>query len=365
MFKRILVPLDGSNRAEKAIPVAARIARASGGTMVLLQVVDKPIEYGKYMTSRPFVTEQDVEDEKVKATEYLSTVALSDELEGIGTKIEVVSGAVARALLSYAQPSMADLIVMCSHGYTGFKRWAFGSVAEKVIRYTAIPLLVLREDGPAVPVPQSAAPLRALVALDGSPLSEAILEPVAQLVATLSAQSQGALHLMRVAESPATNGRLRSQANLSDAMTVEMEKEAQAYLDSVAQRLRDGIARDLNLTITTSVVPAVDIAEAIIHEGEKTEGTAGYTFIAMSTHGRGGLERWTAGSITERTLHHTKLPLLIVRPSHTTPVTDTQKSANEVKTDTQKRDEEAQQEGNEDEITIIEVEQVEIHTWTS
>ena len=61
MFKRLLVPLDGSTRAEKAIPVAARIARASRGTIVLLQVVDMPIRYGKFVTPTSFATEEDVE----------------------------------------------------------------------------------------------------------------------------------------------------------------------------------------------------------------------------------------------------------------------------------------------------------------
>ena len=359
MFKRLLVPLDGSTRAEKAIPVAARIAHASGGTIVLLQVVDMPIRYGKFVTPTSFATEKDVEAEKAQATEYLTALAQSDELEGIGTKIEVESAAVAPALLNYAQPSTADLMVMCSHGYTGFKRWTLGSIADKVIRHAAVPVLLLRENGPTIPVPQSTAPLRALVALDGSPLSEAIIEPVAHLVAALSPQAPGALHLLRVADSPATSGRLRSQANLSDAMAEELKKEAQDYLASMAKRLQDGIAKDLNLSITTSVVSAVDIAEAIIHEAEKTEGTGGYALIAMSTHGRGGLERWTAGSVTERTLHHTKLPLFIIRPSHSTPGTETQKPAEKVK------EESTAKESAQDEVTVIEVKQVEVETWTN
>jgi len=361
MFKRLLVPLDGSTRAEKAIPVAARIARASGGSIVLLQVVDTPIKYGKYVTPTSFATEKDVEAEKAQATEYLTALAQSDKLEGIGTKIEVESAAIAPTLLSYAQPSTADLLVMCSHGYTGFKRWTLGSIADKVIRHAAVPVLLLRENGPSIPVPQSNTPLRALVALDGSPLSEAIIEPVAHLIAALSPQSPGALHLLRVADSPATNGRLRSQANLSDAMAEELKKEAQEYLTSLAKRLQDGIAKDLNLSITTSVVSAVDIAEAIIHEAEKTQETGGYALIAMSTHGRGGLERWTAGSVTERTLHHTKLPLFIIRPSHSTHGTETQKVAEKVKEESTAKESAR----DEVEMTVIEVEQIEVETWTN
>lgn len=361
MFKRILVPLDGSTRAEKAIPVAARIARASGGTIMLLQVVDLPISYGKYVTPRAYVSEKEVETEKTQATEYLTTLAQSDELEGISTKIAVESAATAPTLLDYANPSTADLMVMCSHGYTGFKRWTLGSIADKVIRHAEVPVLLLRENGPTIPVPQSNTPLRVLVSLDGSPLSETIVEPVTHLIAALSPQTPGTLHLLRVAEEPPTNSRLRSQANFSDAMTEEQKQEAREYLTSLAKRLQDGIAKDLNLTITTSVVSAVDVAEAIIHEAAKTGDTGGYAFIAMATHGRGGLERWTVGSVTERTLHHTQLPLFILRPSHSTSGRETQEPAEKVKEESTAK-EGAQVEA---EMTVVEVEQVEVKTRTN
>ncbi len=79
----------------------------------------------------------------------------------------------------------------------------------------------------------------------------------------------------------------------------------------------------------------------------------------MSTHGRGGLERWSAGSVTERTLHHTKLPLFIIRPPHSTPGTETQKPAEKVK------EERTAKESAQDEVTVIEVKQVEVETWTN
>ncbi len=314
MFKRILIPLDGSTRAESAIPVAARIARASKGTIVLLQVVNSPREYGVYLTQSSVWTEKDMEAEKAKATEYLTSIAQSEQMEGIGTKIEVISGPIAPTLLSYAEPSRADLIVMSSHGYTGFKRWVLGSVADKVIRHAQVPALVLREHEPLSA--GSGHSLRILVALDGSPLSEAVLDPVSQLVVALSEPSQGALHLLRVVDVPPTIGAWKSQAYIGSEMREHMQQDAKVYLASVVAQVQEAFALDYEYmpTITASVVTDADVAGAIIREAENTEAGNTYDLIAMSTHGRGGLERWTAGSVTERTLHGTKLPLLVVRP---------------------------------------------------
>jgi nucleotide-binding universal stress UspA family protein len=358
MFRRILVPLDGSTRAESAIPVATRIARASKGSIMLLQVINSPIEYGMYLTQPSVLTEKDVEGEKARATEYLNSIAQSEQLEGIGTKIEVVVGPIATALLSYAEPSRADLIVMCSHGYTGFKRWVLGSVADKVIRYTPVPVLVLHDTGPLPAV--SGHPLRILVALDGSPLSEAVLDPVTQLVATLSPPSQGALHLLRVVDVPPTSGAWRSQTNISADVSEHIQQDAKAYLASVVAQLQADFALDYGYepAITASVVTDADVAGAIIKEAESTEMVDGYELIAMSTHGRGGLERWTAGSVTERTLHGTKLPLFIVRPQEAAQKKrgkGTKEEKKETSTTTTPQDEKF--------LVGMEVEGIDVETW--
>jgi nucleotide-binding universal stress UspA family protein len=355
MFRRILIPLDGSTRAESAIPVAARIARASKGTIVLLQVVNLPIDYGMFLTQSSVLTEQDVEVENAKATEYLTSIAQSEQMEGIGTKIEVVSGPIAPTLLSYAEPSRADLIVMSSHGYTGFKRWVLGSVADKVIRHAQVPALVLREHEPLSAGSRHS--LRILVALDGSPLSEAVLDPVSQLVAALSEPSQGALHLLRVVDVLPTSGAWRSQANIGSEMREHMQQDAKVYLASVVAQLQEDFALDYEYmpTITASVVTDADVAGAIIREAENTEAGDTYDLIAMSTHGRGGLERWTAGSVTERTLHGTKLPLLIVRPQKVAHKKHDKQEKKAMKEDAAPEKKAA--------VVDIEVDEIEVETW--
>ncbi len=234
MFQRILVPLDGSDGAERAIPVAARIARASGGSIVFIRVVPPPAEVGTFgaglrgtIAMKPEVEAS--EKEFADATNYLVTVIATyvDELAGIATETDVASGATSSTIFSTAGNEHVDLIVMCSHGETGLKRWVLGSVAQQAVRHSPVPVLVLNEHGV---VPDAARPLRVLVPLDGSELAESALEPAAQLIAALTAPAQGELHLLRVVDVPSAYGKMKSQAYISDGVQEEARKEAEAYV---------------------------------------------------------------------------------------------------------------------------------------
>lgn len=312
MFERILVPLDGSPGAERAIPAAARIARAFGGSVILLSVVAPPVTPGKFSVPEVF-PKAPTEEELAEATAYLRAIAQSDKLAGITTEVQTLAGAVAPTILSATQSLHADLIVLCTHGYTGFKRWRLGSVSEKVIRHAPIPVFVLREGElePATAVQQA---VRALVALDGSSLSEATLEPAASLTAGLAqATSQrGILRLMRVVDIPSGYGKFRSTVDsFYDAqMRAEAKREYEQYLETVAKRFSEGELAKYNLAVTTVITTDPDVAEAIVQTAEQEKDD----FIAMATHGRGGVQRWALGSITERVLHATRVPLFIIRP---------------------------------------------------
>ncbi len=332
MFKHILVPLDGSQVAERAIPVAARIARSTGGKVVLLQVITMPTsyKYGPYFLDGPLLAVDDMaEVDTANATEYLHQVAASSALNGVQTIIEVQTGPAAAAICetvqttdttNTAQSNAIDLIVMSSRGQSGFKRWMLGSVSQKVARHSSVPVLVLREDETqhiAGQHPYNERPLRVLVPLDGSATAKSALLPAAQLAATLAAPGRGSLHLVRVMKLDTLPGR-----EILDAPTKDLIlQKGRTYLTAVTEHLRAGIAEELKLAVTWSVALDTDVAEALVNVaevGEDAEGAGvfgGCDLIAMTTHGRGGLQRWTMGSITERVLHTTKLPLLIIRPT--------------------------------------------------
>lgn len=320
MFQRILVPLDGSEQSLRAVPVAARIARVSGGTIIFVNVVLPPVEFGTYSAEHTVALKPGAfERRKAEATRYLRDVTIThaNDLAGIATEMDVTSGAASPEIDAAARLEHVDLIVVCSHGETGLKRWVFGSVTQEVVRHSPVPVLVLHEQGVGFLAPSASHLFRMLVPLDGSALSETALLPAAQLMAVLAAPAQGVLHLLRVVDLPPAYGQMKSQANVTEGMLEEAGQEAAKYVKSVADRLREGPFAAFKLTITSSVAVSTDVAGAIIEKAERSgiaESSAGYDMIAMSTHGRGGLQRLLMGSTAERVLGTTKLPLLIVRP---------------------------------------------------
>lgn len=322
MFQRILVPLDGSPRAESAIPVAARLAQASGGNVILLRVVSPSLDFQASLTLEPRLAQTVIDVELAEAEQYLARLTVSPDLQDISTETVVLFGRPAPTILSVASSSHAGVIVLCSHGYTGLRRRVLGSTAEQVVHTASIPILLLRDEGssPIGSHVDDTRPLRVLVPLDGSVHAKAALVPAAYLVAALAAPEQGAIHVMRVAKPSPVSGEEKQRKERERVL-----HRAQGYLRATTEQIREGLVAhpiaDFNLPVTRSVAVDTDVAGAIIkaaENGEDAEGAGvfgGCNVIAMATHGRRGLEHWAMGSVTERVLHGTKLPLLIVRPS--------------------------------------------------
>lgn len=312
MFKQILVPLDGSTRAEQALSVAARLVRASNGTVTLVQAVSPPTEF---MASVGTIVLPDILDENVPAAkEYLEGVVETRSLKGIRVVIKAVTGNPAQAIIAEAHAGNVDLVVLCSHGYTGAMHWAMGSVAEKVARYAPSPVFILHERC-TFPTEMGAGPhgsVRVLVPLDGSEYAEAALVPAARLASALSAPACGELHLTQVVSSP------RGEVSRFD----EEGERSKQYLGSVVERLQQHTLADagipLDLSMTWSVTTAADAASGIIQAAEnsgKAEHAGrneGCQVIAMATFGLGGPDLWAIGSTTERVLQTARQPLLIV-----------------------------------------------------
>lgn len=336
MFQRILVPLDGSKRAEQAIPIAAKIARASNGSIVLLRSVTALTNFAGYSMESSIMTQDVIAAAAERAKAYLASIAASADLVGIPTTLEVPLGDAAATILPAATVDKADIIVMCSHGDTGFKRWVLGSVAQKVARHSTIPVLILHEHAgiPHALHPEGVRPVQLMVALDGSPLAESALLPAAYLSSALSAPTNGALHLVQVLRFHDIE--IYSENKSIAEVREQVIADTKTYLLSIEQRLLEGETANLHLTVTSSIILDRDVAETLItvaedgEEGEENETFNGCDIIAMATHGRGGPQRWITGSVTERMLGATRLPMLIVRPqvakAETVSMTPTQKN---------------------------------------
>ena len=314
MFQHILVPLDGSSRAEEALPMAAHLARTSGALLTLVRVAT-PSAYASMYPVGPFIP---YESEK-EAEAYLSHIASTEQLKGIQVQTQVLIGeAIYLLIVRFAQTWHVDLIVMRSHGATGFMRLVMGSVAQQVMRNSIVPVLVMRDGtsptlthvGTLVHVP------RILVALDGSSQAEAALRPAAQLCAALAIDGKGAIHLTRTVHKIVALG--NESEERVESMNRAVRQEAEWYLKRVEQRFSSGDLASFHLNVTTSVVfhyDAGDIWKRVVEESECIENVNGNTacdIIAMATHGRQGFQHLLEGSITESVMNGTNHPLLVV-----------------------------------------------------
>ncbi len=311
MLKRILVPLDGSDRAERAMDLAARLARGSGCSILALRVVGLPpfrlARYGEPAQIALAV----IGVAREEADEYVRNLARRPEFGDITVETRVVEGHVSEEILDVARDEKCDMIVICTHGYSGLNRWRLGRVAAQVARHAPVPVLVVpaHDEREASSATDNSA--RLLITLDGSALAEAAIAPGLDIVRALAAPEHITVHLLEVVDFFAAVMADTTHEDASSASVIGAEEQAlqaaRAYLETAAQRIHE---EHPGLNVIPTAVLASDVADAIITVAEDS---LRYDFIAMATHGRGGPQRWALGSITERVLHTTRLPLIIAR----------------------------------------------------
>jgi nucleotide-binding universal stress UspA family protein len=314
MLKRILVPLDGSERAERGLALAAQLARGSGGELLLARIVGlPPMPLAPYGEPAQIALAL-IAEARQEADEYLKNVAQRPLLQGIPVQARAIEGHVTADILNTARDERCDMIVITTHGYSGFNRWRLGRVAAQVARHAPAPVLIIpARDARAAQsaIGEADKDIRILVALDGSELAEAALAPALDVARSLAESERISVHLLEVVEFFAVMMADTTREAALSAPAVGAEEQAlqaaRDYLETVAQRIRQETP---GARVTTAALLAADIATTI---GEVAGGEPRYDFIAMATHGRGGLQRWALGSITERVLHTTHLPLIIAR----------------------------------------------------
>jgi nucleotide-binding universal stress UspA family protein len=149
MYKKIMVPLDGSELAECVLPhVEAFIEGCHANHFVFVRVVEPAATFysGDYPISPEVMKERETAEEKI-ARDYLDQVVRRLEHENIELLSEVLVGNVADSLADYSEINEFDLILIATHGRTGVSRWVRGSIADKVLRSSHIPVLMVRAPG--------------------------------------------------------------------------------------------------------------------------------------------------------------------------------------------------------------------------
>lgn len=151
MYKRIMVPLDGSKLAECVLPHVEVAIKASGAPEVIFVQAIEPITipYGREMaevTSMERLKALETHN-KEDAEKYLKEIVASFKKAGVKARAEVIFGKAAEALADFANKSDVDLVVIATHGRSGVSRWVWGSVADRLLRSVCVPILMVRVPG--------------------------------------------------------------------------------------------------------------------------------------------------------------------------------------------------------------------------
>jgi nucleotide-binding universal stress UspA family protein len=285
MYQRILVPLDGSELAEVAVPYAEELAGRLGGEIIVLHVCESP------------------EDPNKNTHEvYVERTAGSMEQKGLKAKSALLFGHTAEQIVDFADSEDVGLIVMATHGRSGIRRWVLGNVAAKVIRATDRPVALIRAESGPPEVREEGILRRILVPLDGSKESEVVIPRIEALASQLKSEVV-LLHIVAPTYFVYSIPGETVQMPFTPEDMDRFRSKALGYLETVVKALE---SRGISARAEVAVGSA---AEEIISLADEIDADA----VAMSTHGRSGISRWAFGSTADKVLHAGNIPLLLVR----------------------------------------------------
>jgi nucleotide-binding universal stress UspA family protein len=287
-MKALLVPLDGSALADRAVPFAATIATRAGWSLLLLRAVDTfsaPSEAAGLALTR-------------EAEESLDATAAALTADGLSVTTRVVDRQAESAILEATSDADVSLIVMSTHGRGGLGRFVYGSVADTVLRHSPVPVLTVPPHGlDEWPTDQ---PIKIMVPLDGSELSKAALEPACEIADVLG----GSLLLASVVTFPTyamyAEGYVFVEPDSNDNVLIQTRH----YLEEIAAGLRtDTRPVEVCATYGSPYFGLMTIAQDLK-----------VSLIVMATHGRSGMTRALLGSVATATIRQTGVPIMLVRP---------------------------------------------------
>lgn len=289
-FKRILVPLDGSGLAERALAPALALAEAMLAKVFFIRVAI-PLS----LNLDPKFYQCTIELRQDEAKRYLRSIQSRFSSSQADIETQVLVGRAARSIINFAQEMEIDLIVMSSHGRSGVNRWIYGSVADKVLHNAPCAKVIIH---PQVII-ETYSIKRILVPLDGSSIAEQALEPALALAESVSAE----LIFLRVTSVPQITVQPLPGWPGLDAVMEAAEQEANAYLQGMQAAMGDSpVSTSLRVTTGPAAEDIIDVAD-----NQKVD------LIVMCSHGRSGIERWVFGSVAEKVLRGANCVTLVIQ----------------------------------------------------
>lgn len=314
MFQRLLVPLDGSPVAERAIPVAARLAHTAHGVVIFCSSIAMaaPAKENLVMEEESLPLTGALSQKNAEVTGYLANVQAryATDLSGVCVKTEVVGGSSSETLASVVCRHQIEVVVTCfPRGEEGY-HWSLECVASQGIH----PLLLVVSDQVS---PDGKHPLRVLLPLDGSLFSEMAIQPALQLLSQWNSLGRNELCLIRVIDLLANEGTGEEEAHMSRYTAIQAHQEAKRYLHTVVARLREDSALGQDVSITCLLPTSVGAAGAILRQIPWSR-NAGETYfcylVVMATHGHPENSSLNLESVAEHLVNETHAPLLLVPP---------------------------------------------------
>jgi nucleotide-binding universal stress UspA family protein len=198
MFQRILVPLDGSLRAERALPLAAHLARASQGMLILLRVVSAVAEDDPETPSQSLVMRTLAQTQMEEADRYLTALASSQALKGIPLTVAALPGRVVSTILAAIQTYQADLLVLCAQRNSPGQSEVIGGLAGQLTEHIDIPFLLVPERGsfPFTAHARQEHPISVLVEVNELPPAHTLVQSASSLLVALNDRGLGHLHFV-------------------------------------------------------------------------------------------------------------------------------------------------------------------------
>jgi nucleotide-binding universal stress UspA family protein len=294
MFKRILIPLDGSVLAESVLPHAIALSSTNHPDIFLLRVID-PIA----AETRPrSVDPLDWNFRIVEAEAYLKKI--TELLSGMDLVVytEVREGKAAETILEYAHEQQVDLVVLSSHGKSGITGWNISSVVQKIIQRINTSFLLVRAYQARETEEHRGSYRKILLPLDGSQRAESILGIAVQLARAQDAELCAA-HIVRRPEMPRQKPLSQEDSQLADRVIERNTLEAEAYLNDLKSRI--------DMPLETFMAVGQNVASELQRLVEEVKAD----LVILTAHGSSGESGWPYGSLVVTMITYGSTPLLI------------------------------------------------------
>jgi nucleotide-binding universal stress UspA family protein len=306
MLQRILVAVDESPSAQRALNLAVALGRTFGSELVLSHAVDRAstISIATTLSGAEPALQDILDEQQSTAEELLQRAAGVARSAGVHAGAVVLDGRPADALLAYVRHNAVDAIVMGTQGKRGLERAFLGSTAETVLRNSDVPAFVVHLPDvadTAIPPIGSTTPLfrRILVALDASEQAEAALD----LAIDLAAGTQTRLVCCTALDTRELLDKAVTYGYSAAPMVDELQREAETLLERRSDRAR---ARGIE---SGSIIAHGKPAEAVLRAAHDQD----VDLIAIGTHGRHGIHRMLVGSVAESVVRRSHIPVVVVR----------------------------------------------------